>query len=51
MKRDFKEAWKSYMEFSHLSASLFFTELEKKAGLMSPFEEGSIRKLVEGLED
>ena len=51
MKRDFKEAWKSYMEFSHLSASLFFTELEKKAGLMSPFEEGSLKKLVEGLKD
>ena len=34
-----------------LSASLFFTELEKKAGLMSPFEEGSLKKLVEGLKD
>lgn len=51
MKQDFKEAWKSYMAFSHLSASLFFTELEKKAGLMSPFEEGSLKKLVEGLKD
>ena len=50
MDKDFQGAWKSYMDFSKYSASLFFTELEEKAGLMNPFKEGTIKKIVEDLE-
>lgn len=49
MDRDFQAAWKSYMHFAKCSASLFFTDLEKEAGLMNPFSEGSLKKLVEQL--
>ena len=38
------------MEFSKCSASLFFTELEEKVGLMNPFKEGTMKKIVEDLE-
>mgnify|MGYP000961674412 CR=1 FL=1 len=50
MDKDFQGAWKSYMEFSKYSASLLFTELEEKVGLMNPFKEGTIKKIVEDLE-
>ena len=50
MDKDFQGAWKSYMEFSKCSASLFFTELEEKVGLMNPFKEGTMKKIVEDLE-
>ena len=50
MDKDFQGAWKSYMDFSKYSASLFFTELEEKVGLMNPFKEGTIKKIVEDLE-
>ena len=36
------------MEFSKYSAVPFLTELEEKVGLMNPFKEGTIKKIVEG---
>ena len=50
MSKDFQGAWKSYMDFSKYSAFLFFIELEEKVGLMNPFKEGTIKKIVEDLE-
>jgi len=50
MDGDFKEAWDSYLKLCRLSASDFYTNMIKEVGLMSPFEEGCIKNVVEKLE-
>lgn len=50
MKKDFKEAWESYLKLCKLSASGFFTDMIKEVGLSNPFEADNIRQLVEALE-
>lgn len=50
MDRDYKQAWESYLKLCKLSASKFFTDLLKEVGLDNPFEDGCIRRVVEGLE-
>lgn len=50
MDRDYKKAWKSYLELCRLSASDFFDGLVKKAGLNNPFEDGCLKDMVEKLE-
>ena len=50
MDRDYKEAWSSYLKLCRLSASGFFTDLLKDAGLDNPFEDGTIRRVVADLE-
>jgi len=50
MDADFKAAWESYLKLCKLSASDFYTNMIKEVGLDSPFEEGSIKKIVEKLE-
>ena len=49
MQKDYHAAWESYLAFCKSSASDFFTNTVKAAGLDSPFEEGTIGKIVEGL--
>lgn len=50
MDEDYGEAWKSYLKLCSLSASDFFTNMVKEVGLMSPFEPGCIKNIVEKLE-
>lgn len=51
MDENYKEAWESYYKLCELSASDFFTNLLKQVGLESPFEEGSVEKIVNKLEE
>ena len=51
MDADFEEAWKSYLKLCRLSASDFFTNMIKEAGLDSPFENGCLKNIVEKLEN
>ena len=50
MDEDFKAAWESYLKLCKLSASDFYTNMLKEVGLNSPFEQGSIKNIVEKLE-
>ncbi len=50
MDEDFGAAWADYLKLCRLSASDFFTNMVKEVGLMSPFEEGCIKNIVEKLE-
>ncbi len=50
MDADFRGAWESYLKLCRLSASDFFTNMVKDAGLMSPFEDGCMKNIVEKLE-
>ena len=50
MDADFGEAWKSYLKLCRLSASDFYTNMIKEVGLMSPFEQGCVKNIVEKLE-
>lgn len=46
MQKDYKAAWQSYLNFCKLGAKEYFTDLNKISGLNSPFEEGSIKAIV-----
>ena len=46
MNEDYDKAWKSYLELCRKSASGFFTDMIKEAGLISPFEDGCIENIV-----
>ncbi len=50
MDADFDEAWKSYLKLCRLSASDYYTNMIREAGLMSPFEDGCVKNIVEKLE-
>lgn len=50
MDADFGEAWESYLKLCKLSASDFYTAMIKEVGLMSPFEPGCVKNIVEKLE-
>lgn len=50
MDADFEEAWESYLKLCKLSASDFYTNMLKEVGLNSPFEQGTIKNIVEKLE-
>lgn len=50
MDRDYEGAWKSYVKLCRMSASKFHTELLKDIGLDTPFADGTISKIVDGLE-
>lgn len=47
---DFGEAWESYLKLCKLSAGDFYTAMIKEVGLMSPFEPGCVKNIVEKLE-
>lgn len=50
LDRDREAAWKSYLGLCRKSASKFHTELLTEAELGSPFEDGTISKIVKNLE-
>jgi len=45
--KDVRAAWQKYMAYTNLGGSDVFTALLKKAGLNSPFDENSLRKVSE----
>lgn len=45
IQKDLSAAWKKYMAYTQLGGSDVFTELLKKAGLNSPFDEGCLQKV------
>lgn len=49
MQKDYKAAWESYLSFCRMGASDFFERMLEKAGLSSPFEEGTIQSIASGL--
>jgi len=51
MDKDFDEAWKHYLELCKLSAKDFFENELAQVGLMSPFKDGTISKLVSEMEE
>lgn len=50
MDEDFEKAWNNYYKLCNLSARDFFTNVIVEAGLVSPFEDGCIKNLVEKFE-
>ncbi len=50
MQENYEEAWKSYLQLCRLSASDYFENLLRKAGLSSPFEDGCIQEIVDKLK-
>ncbi|MCR2049192.1 M3 family oligoendopeptidase [Acetatifactor muris] len=50
MDADFDGAWESYLKLCRLSASDFYTNMVREAGLTSPFEPGCVKNIVEKLE-
>ena len=49
MDEDFDGAWASYLKLCRLSAKDFYTNMLKEVSLDCPFEEGSVKQLVEKL--
>ena len=49
-KEDFEGAWKDYLHLCGLGGSMAFTDLVSEANLKSPFEEGSLKAVVEEAE-
>ncbi len=49
MDDDFKAAWEKYLELCKLSGSDYYTNMIKKVGLNSPFEDGVVVEIVEKL--
>jgi len=47
LQKDQKEAWEKYMAYTRQGGTAPFTQLLKNAGLDSPFEEDTIRKVSE----
>ncbi len=50
MDEDFAAAWASYLKLCRLSASDFYTNMLGAVGLPVPFEEGTLKYVVEKLE-
>lgn len=51
MDEDYKAAFESYLKLCKLSASDFFTNMIKDAGLNSPFEDGCVKEIVDKMEE
>lgn len=50
MDEDYEAAWASYLKLCRLSAGDFYTNMLKEVGLPVPFEEGTLKYVVEKLE-
>ena len=49
MEKDHDQAWADYMKLCRLSASDFYPNMLKEVGLVVPFEDGCIQKIVDEL--
>ena len=50
MKKDFDDAWKHYLKLCKISAKDFYEDMLAESGLLSPFKDGTISKLVNDME-
>ncbi len=50
MDKDYKAAWENYLKLCQLSAKDYFVNMITECGLKSPFEEGTIKELVDALK-
>ena len=50
MDKDFDDAWRHYLELCKLSAKDFYENELAQVGLLSPFKDGTISKLVSEME-
>lgn len=51
MTKDYDKAWADYLKLCKLNATKFFTEIIEECGLLSPFVDGNIEKIVKELEE
>lgn len=51
MDQNYQEAWDSYLKLCKISASEFYGDMLKNAGLKVPFEDGYFNELVKYLEE
>ena len=49
-REDFKAAWKNYMHICEIGGSLPFNAIVKEAGLISPFEDGCVKAVIDEIE-
>jgi len=49
-REDFKVAWKNYMHICEIGGSLPFNAIVKEAGLISPFEDGCVKAVIDEIE-
>lgn len=50
MDENYKDAWNRYLKLCRLSASDYFVNMIKDAGLVSPFEDGTLKEVIEKIE-
>ena len=50
MDENYEEAWASYLKLCRISASMFYQDMLKEAGLKVPFEDGYFEDIVAKLE-
>lgn len=50
MQKDYKKAWKKYDRLCHLGGKYPFLVLLKKAHLLNPFQDGTVRKIIRPIE-
>ncbi|WP_097150297.1 M3 family oligoendopeptidase [Ureibacillus acetophenoni] len=50
-RENFADAWKDYLHLCGLGGSMSFTNLVKEAGLISPFEDGSVESIIQSIEE
>ncbi len=50
MDKDYKDAWKHYLELCKLSAKDFYEPMLSQVGLKSPFKDGTVDNLVREME-
>lgn len=51
MKENRQEAWKDYCRLCRAGGSRGYFDLLELSGLTSPFKEGAVRRMVEGLAE
>ncbi len=51
MDKDYKDAWKHYLQLCKLSASKFYEDMLAEVGLKSPFKDGTIAELAVNMQE
>lgn len=49
-REDFNAAWKDYLHICEIGGSLPFNAIVKEAGLISPFEDGCVKAVIDEIE-
>ncbi|MCR5342060.1 MAG: M3 family oligoendopeptidase [Butyrivibrio sp.] len=51
MDKDYKDAWKHYLQLCKISASEFYEDMLAEVGLKSPFKDGTIESLAKDMAE